>query len=288
MVIFNHYLLHLVALHVAPVYLGALVLALAQRADVEVVVQYALHGDDAPCAFDAAAVVLAFGDLALALGHARRGYALVGEGVCYLLVAPAVDVEPVDAADDLGLDGHDLELLLLVHDIAVGRGADPPAVLLTAADDALDLLARVRDGHLIYEELELDLEPVVVVREVDAVADGDYAHARVAQVLKLDQAAAVAAREAGEVFDDEDVQPVRHELPPHCLISLTLLEGVARAVAVLVEYELRARELVLDEVGDDGLLVLDGRVVAVKLLINGDAAITGDTERVVIIHAYHH
>ena len=81
---------------------------------------------------------------------------------------------------------------------------------------------------------------------------------------------------------------MRHELPPHCLIALTLLEGVARAVAVLVEYELRARELVLDEVGDDGLLVLNGHIVPVQLVVHGDAAVAGDTERVVIIHAYHH
>ena len=257
MVVFDDDLLHLVAQDVPAVYLGAGVLALAQRTDVEVVVEYALDGGDAPRALDAAAVVLAFGDLALALGHARRGYALVGEGVGDLLVAPAVDVEPVDAADDLGLDGYDLELLFLVHDVTVGRGANPLAVLLAAADDALDLLARVGDGHLIYEELELYLEPVVVVGEVDGVADGDDARACVAQVLKLDKAAAVAAREAGEVLDDEDVEPVGQQLAAHGLIALALLKGVARAVAVLVEYELRAGELMLDEVGDDGLLVLD-------------------------------
>ena len=149
MVVFNHYLLDLVALHVAPVYLGALVLALPQRADVEVVVQYALHGDDAPCVFDAAAVVLALGHLALALRHPRRGDALVGERVRYALVAPAVDVEPVNAAYHVGLDGYDLELLLFVDDVAVGRGANPLAVFLPAAYDGLHLAARVRDRHLV-------------------------------------------------------------------------------------------------------------------------------------------
>ena len=195
-VVFDDDLLHLVAQDVPAVYLGALVFALAQRTDVEVVVEYGLDGDDAPRALHAAVILLALGELALALGHARRGYALVGEGVRDLLVAPAVDVHTVDAANNVGLDRHDLELLLLVDDVAVGRGADPLSVLLTAADDAFDLLARVRDGHLVYKELELYFKPVVVVREVDAVAYGDDARARVAQVFELHEPAAVAAREA--------------------------------------------------------------------------------------------
>ena len=36
-------------------------------------------------------------------------------------------------------------------------GADPLAVLLAALDDGPDLLAGVGDGHLVDEELELDL-----------------------------------------------------------------------------------------------------------------------------------
>ena len=227
MVVFDDDLLHLVAQDVPAVYLGAGVLALAQRADVEVVVEYALDGDDAPRALHAAVILLALGELALALGHARRGYALIGKGVRDLLVAPAVDVHAVDAANDVGLDRHDFKLLLLVDNVAVWRGADPLSVLLTAADDAFDLLARVGDGHLVYEELELYLEPVVVVGEVDIVADGDYARARVAQVLKLDEAAAVAAREAGKVLDDKNIEPVRQQLAAHGLIALALLKGIA-------------------------------------------------------------
>ena len=66
---------------------------------------------------------------------------------------------------------------------------------------------------------------------------------------------------------------VAHEPPAHNLVALPLLEGIARAVPVLVEGEGAAGEFVLDEVLDDGLLVFDGHVVPVQLVIHGDAAV---------------
>ena len=183
----------------------------------------------------------------------------------------------VDAADDLRLRGHDLELLPLVHDVAIGRGADPAPLLLPPADDGADLLAGVGDGHLVDEELKLDLEPIVVVGEVDVVPDGEDAHPGVAQVLQLHEAPAVPARKARKVLDDQQVQLVRHEQPAHPLIPLALLKRVARAVAVLEKVQLAAREMGADVFPDDALLVLDGDVVPVQLLVHGDAAVARDS-----------
>ena len=69
------------------------------------------------------------------------------------------------------LGGDDLELLFFVDDVAVGGGADPLAVQLAAFDDVPDFFGGVGDRHLVDQELELDFQPVVVVREVDVVAD---------------------------------------------------------------------------------------------------------------------
>ena len=69
-----------------------------------------------------------------------------------------------------------------------------------------------------------------------------------------------------------------HETPPHGLVALPLLEGVAGAVPVLVEGKGAAGELLLYEVLDDGLLVLDGHVVPVQLVVHGDSGVAGDIE----------
>ena len=278
MVVLDNDVIQLVPADIFAVDLFAGVLALTEGADIEVVVQDALDGDDGPGRLDRAAVLVPGGQLALLLRHAGGGDGLVGELVGDLFVAPAVDIELENAPDDLRLGRDYLELLTLVDDIAVGGGADPLAVLLAALDDGPDLLAGVGDGHLVDEELELDLQPVVVVGKVDVVPDGDDPDPRVTQVLQLHQPPAVAPGEAGEVLDDEDVLPAAHQLPAHGLIALPLFEGVAGAVPVLVEGESAVGETLFYEVLDDGLLVFDGGVVPVLLLVYGNTAVTGDVK----------
>ena len=258
MVVFDDHLFSVIPLDVLAVDFGAGRLALAEGANVEVVVEDALDGDDRPGVFDLPFILRPFRFFAELLRHAGGRDALGGEVVGDLFVAPAVVVvEAEDAADDVRLGGDDLELLLFVDDVAVGGGADPLAVQLAAFDDVPDLFGGVGDRHLVDQELELDFQPVVVVREVDVVADRDDPGPGVPQVLQLDQAAAVAAGEAGEVFDNQDVVLMVHQAPAHLLVALPLLEGVAGAVPVFVEGEAAAGEVLADVVGNDGFLVFD-------------------------------
>lgn len=270
--------IQLVPAHILAVDLLSGVLPLAEGADVEVVVDDALDRHDGPLWPDAPLVLLARRLLPLPLGHPGGGDALVGEVVGDFFIPPAVDVQLENLPDDLRLGGDDLELLPGIDDVAVGGGAQPFAVLLAAPDHRLYLFAGVGDGHLVDEELELDFQPVVIVGEVDVVPDGDDADARVPQVLQLHQPPAVAAGEAREVLDDEDVLLMAHQFPAHFLIAGPLVEGVARLVPVLVKGQGAVGKLLLDEVHDDGLLVLNGGVVPVQLLVHRDAAVAGNIE----------
>ena len=180
--------------------------------------------------------------------------------------------------DGLGLRGDDLELLVLGDEIAVGRGADPLAVVLPPLHNAAHLAGGVRDGHFVHKELELDFQPVVVIGKVYAVADGDNAHARVAQVFQLHEAARISAGEAGKVLDDEDVVFVPHQPPAHLLIALALLKRVAGAVAVFKKRQRAAGEVGLYIIFDDGLLVFDGDVLLLLLIIHGNAGIARDVK----------
>ncbi len=211
-VVFDDDLLLLVPADVLAVDLPPGVLPLPQGADVEVVVQDALDRHDGPDGLHRPAVLLSGGLLPVPLRHAGGWDALVGEVVGDLLVAPALlVVEAEDGADDVRFGGDDLELLPLVDDVAVGGGADPFSVRLPPFDDVPYLFAGVGDRHLVDEELELDLQPVVVVGEVDVVPDGDDPHPGVPQVLQLHQPPAVAPGETGEVLDDQDVVLVGHQ-----------------------------------------------------------------------------
>ena len=276
-VVLNDDLLLLVLPHVPAVDLLPGVLPLAQGPDVEVVIQDALDRYDGPGGLHLALVLLSGGLLPVPLRHAGGGDALVSEIARDFLVAPAlVVVKAEDGAHDVGLGGDDLELLPLVDDVAVGCGADPSAVCLPPLDDVLHLFAGVGDRHLVDEELELDLQPVIVVGKVDVVPDGDDAHPRVPQVLQLHQSPAVPPGEPGEVLDDEDVILMAHQALPHGLVPLPLLEGVAGAVPVLVEGEDAAGEPVADKILHDGLLVFNGDIVPVQLVVHRDAAVPGD------------
>ena len=124
--------------------------------------------------------------------------------------------------------------------------------------------------------MKLDFQPVVAARKVDVVANGENPHPGVPQVFQLHQAAAVAAGEAGEVLDDENVELMRHQPPAHGLVTLPLLEGVARAVSVFKKGQGAPGKPGLDEVGDDGLLIFNGHIVPIQLLVHRDSAVAGD------------
>ena len=274
MVVFNDDMLIVVALDVLAVDLGAGVLALPERADIKIVVENALHRGDGPCVLGRPLGLFARRLLAHPLGHARRGNALIGEIVGDFLVAPTgVAVKVKNPADGLGFRGDDLKLLVLGHEIAVGRGADPLAVVLPPLHNAAHLAGGVRDGHLVHEKLELDFQPIVVIGEVHAVPDGDDPDARVAQVFQLYQSARVAAGETGKILDDENIVLVGHESPAHLLIALALLKRVAGAVAVFKKRQRAAGEVGFYIVLDDGLLVLNRDVLLILLIINRNTGI---------------
>ena len=189
MVVLDDDVLIVVALDLLAVDLGAGILALPERADIKIVVQNALHRGDGPGVFGFPFRFLARRLLAHPLGHARRGNALIGEIVGDFLVAPTgVAVKVKNPADGLGFCGDDLKLLVLGYEIAVGRGADPLAVVLPPLDDGAHLAGGVRDGHLVHKKLKLNFQPVVVIRKVDVIADRNDSHARVAQVFQLHKA----------------------------------------------------------------------------------------------------
>ena len=91
---------------------------------------------------------------------------------------------------------------------------------MAAVDHGAHLLAGVGDRHLVDEKLELDLQPVIVVGEVNVISDGDDPNPCVPQILQLHQTLAVAPGKTGEILDNEDVVAVGHEPPPHSLVAL--------------------------------------------------------------------
>ena len=278
MVVFDDDVFALVFFDVFSVDFFAGVFAGPHGTDIEVVFQNALHCGDGPGGSDRSLVVLALGLLALALRHAWRGDAFIGQMVGDPLIAPALPIEPEDGADDLGFRGDDLELLLMIDDVTVGRGTEPLPVLLPPLYHSLDLPGGIGNGHLVDEKLELDFQPVIVVGEVDPIADGDDADAVITQILQLHQPPAVAAGEAGKVFDNQNVDPVIQHLLSHAPVAFPLLKGVAGAVPVFIKGEGASGKSAGDEILDNGLLVFDGGVVSVQLFIDRDAAITGNVK----------
>ena len=134
-------MLAIVALHVLAVDLGAGGLSLAKGADVKIVIEDTLHGDDSPSRLHLPLVFLAAGFLAQLLGHTRGWHALFGEGIGNLLVTPAFLIVKVeDAADDLRFRGDNFKFLAFIDDISVGCGTDPLSILLATLDDVAHLL----------------------------------------------------------------------------------------------------------------------------------------------------
>ena len=164
---------------------------------------------------------------------------------------------------------------MLIEDISIGSGAEPLAILLAALDDRFYLLGGIGDRHLVDEELELDLQPIIVIGEVYAIPNGDDPHPRVSQVFQLHQPPAVPSGEAGEILDDENVLLMGHQFPAHFLIAGPLVEGITRLVPVLIKGKSGPGEFLTDKTLNDSLLVLDGGVIPVQLLVHGNPAVAG-------------
>ena len=275
MMVLDHDLFVLGLPDILAVDLLARVLTLTQRADVKVVVQNTLYGHNRPGCLNRTLVFLTSRLFAVTLGHTRGRDALLGQIVCDFFVTPAfLVVQTEDRAHNVGLSGDDLKLLPLVDDVSVGCSADPLAVSLSALDDIFYLFAGIRDRHLVDEELKLDFQPVIIVGKVDAVTDGNDAHAGITQIFQLNQTTAVAARKTGKILDNEDFILVTHQLFAQCLIALALFKRVTGAVTILVEGEGAAREFLFDKVLNDRLLVFDGHVVPIQIVIDRNSAVT--------------
>ena len=144
-----------------------------------------------------------------------------------------------------------------------GCGADPFAVVLPPLDHVPDLLGGVRDGHLVDQELKLNFQPVIIVRKVDAVTDGNDPHPRIPQILQLHQSPAVPPRESGEVLHHQNIDLVGHHLPAHFLVVFPLLKGVTGAVAVFKEGKAASGKFGFYKICDDGFLVFNGYIAFV-------------------------
>ena len=235
MVVFNDNMLILIPFDIFSVDLGTGVLALSEGANIKIVVKDGLHGGNGPCRFDFSVVFIAFCFRAELLRHTRCRNAAVCQIVGDFLISPAVVVAFINPADDIRFHRNDLKFVLFVDDIAIGRCTDPLSVLLSAPDDVAHLFGGIGDGDFVDEELKLDLEPVIIIGKVDAVTDGDDPYSGITQVFQLPETAAVAARETGKVFYDQNVIFVGHQTHSHFLIAFTLIKGIAGAVTVLIK-----------------------------------------------------
>jgi len=268
MVVFNDHMLSIVSLYLFSIDLHPRVFSLAQSTNIEVIVQNPLYRHNRPSRLRYALTRFAFGLFPHLLGHSGGWDPLLCKVIGDSLVAPPfVVVEIEDKAYNVCLRRDDLEFLVLVDTIPIRCCTDPLTIRLPPLDNIANLFGGIRHGHLVDQELKLDLQPIVIIGEVNAVADGNDADTCVAQILQLHQTTTVAARESGEVLDDENVIPVIHQSVPHGLIALPLLKCIAGAIAVFVECQCTVRKAMFDKVGDDRFLVFDGHIIPVQFFV---------------------
>ena len=141
MIVFNNNMFAVITPDVFAVDFCPCIFTLTQSADIEIVFKNTLNGGDCPDRLDLPLVFLALGFLAHLLGHSRSGNAAVGQIICDFLVSPAlVVVEVEDFSDYIRLGRNDFKLFAGVDDVAVGCGAEPFTVRLTALYDITDFL----------------------------------------------------------------------------------------------------------------------------------------------------
>lgn len=274
MMVFNDNVFSVIALDFLAVDFGAGILALPQGADVEVIVQDTLHRHNCPRGLTLTSAGFAISFLTHLLGRARRGNTLCSQVVRDLLIASSVVViETKNLSHDLSFRGNNFKFLMSVHKISVRYGKDPLPILLTAFDDVPHLFGGVGDRHLIDEKLELHFQPVIIIWDVNIVANRDDAHAGILQIFQFHRTTGASTGKAGEILDDQDAVLVAHESLAHDLVTLALLKGAARVVTVLIKCQVAAGKPLLYEILNDGFLVLDGYIVPVELIIDGNTPV---------------
>ena len=206
-IIFKYYVVCFVLLDLPAVYLLTPVLALTERADIKIVLQYLADGDDTPRLLYLTLALLAFSLPAHFFAHSRRGNMLVRKIVGNFFVSPAAVVPVKNISDNLRRRFVNLELhgLVVYHNVAVGHSAYPLALLLTAFDDRFDLFGRIGNRHFIDKKAELNCRPVVIGRIINVIANRDNPHSCVTQIFQFHQSLAVSSGKSGEVLDDQNI-----------------------------------------------------------------------------------
>ena len=263
---------------VGPVDVSPLKFVLTKGSDVKVIAEDFLHRDDAPGVFADQLGGLSCRFLLGDLVGPGGGNTLFRQVIGDLAVAPSVVVQAKNLPNHfcrrwVDFVGH---FLRVDEAVAIGNGANPPAIPLTVGDDLLDFFAGIRDRELVHQELELDEHPVVLGGIVDGVPHGDDADMGVPQGFQFQKPQAVPAGEPGEVLDHQDGILSGQELWPHPAVVLSLGEGIARAVPIFKKIQLGVRKLLEDKITDYVFLVLDGGVVLIFLDIHGDSSVTGN------------
>ena len=259
----------------------ALVLALSKRSDIKIVAEHSLYRHNRPRILALPNDRLAAFRLSRGFGTSGRRYAVVGQIIRNPLVAPARRIQFKNLSDNLRCRRVDFirHQLVVLHDIPIRHGTDPASVLLSPGNDAFDLLRGICDRHFIEQKTQADVCPIVMRRIIDAVPDGYDPHARVPQILQLNQTTRIASGESAQILDDEDIVLSHHQIRAHPLIILPLLKRIARTVSIHKEGQLAVRKIPLNIVGNDVLLVFDARVIPIRFHIHGNPAITRDTMR---------
>ena len=171
-VVFKNYMVGFMNLFLSAVNFFAFVFSLTESTDIKIVLQNFAHGYDTPGGLNFFFILLALCLLTHFLAHSRRWNFFIGKVICNFLVAPAVFIQLKNLADNLGgrLVNLKLHCFVVCHNIAVGDGAYPSALLLTAFNNRLDLFGGVGYGHFVYEKSELNCRPIVVCRIVNVIA----------------------------------------------------------------------------------------------------------------------
>ena len=268
MVVFNDNLLPIIPFDILAVDFGPGVFALAEGADIEIVVQNPLNGDNGPGRLGLPLAGYPFRLFAHLLGHPGGGNPLFCQRVGNFLIAPPFDIPLENPANNIRFRGHQLKLLAFVDNIAVRGCTEPRPVRLTALDDVAYLPGGVRHRHFVDQELELDFQPIVIVWKVDAVSDGDDPQSCVPEIFQLHQSPAVPTGKPGKVLHNEDIIFMGHQPPAHLLIPFPLLKGVAGTVPVLKEGQAAAGKPLLYIIFDNSLLVFNGDILLIQFVVH--------------------